>query len=200
MNVDSDIFTRVDHVGEILRKEDINDCLSPRKKNSHKGDYGNVVIVGGAKGMAGAVMMAAKAAFRMAAGKVTIITDERHCGHITGYIPEAIVYPFDDSFSGYLADADAVVFGPGMADDGWSKIVWENFNYPGTTILDAGGLRLLAKYPKNFLNLILTPHAGEAASLLNLSNSSLVQKNRFKSARDIAKNYQATVILKVLEV
>ena len=65
--------------------------LSQRKKNSHKGNFGNVLIIGGGPGMPGAVSLAAKAALRTGAGSVTIATWPEHAHNVLPLVPEAMI-------------------------------------------------------------------------------------------------------------
>lgn len=86
---------------------------------SHKGTYGKVLVIAGSKGMAGAALLSAKAAYRIGAGLVKVLTDEENRQVIQTALPEAIVSTYKDEIEDNLlqdacAWADAVVLGPGI--------------------------------------------------------------------------------------
>ncbi len=197
LDVPLSLYQNVAAVGQIISSVEIKKKLLPRVRDSHKGTFGNVLIIGGDEGMAGAVIMAASGALRAGAGKVTVATHPSHAMQITNDRPETIVMPVAkvDELQPLLASNDVVVFGPGMRDSSWSNMMWDGLDFTGTIILDAGGLRLLAKDQKKNNNWILTPHPGEAADLLNISNNAISQ-DRYHAARSIANEYGGCVVLK----
>ena len=87
-----------------------------RGTDTHKNRVGRVLVVGGGSGMAGAVLLAARAAFRTGAGLVRIAAEEGNRAAIQAALPEAMFVAFDDD--GGLANAveasDAIVVGPGL--------------------------------------------------------------------------------------
>lgn len=172
--------------------------LHARKKNSHKGDYGHVVIIGGGPGMPGAVSLAAKAALRVGAGSVSVATWPTHAASIIPLIPEAMVWEFAtvQELLPLLANASMCVIGPGLGESEWAKAMFlAAIGSQLPMVIDASALRLLAQCPQQDDNWILTPHPGEAASLLACATSD-VQANRYHAASAIQQQYGGVVVLK----
>ncbi len=144
--------------------------LPVRKADSHKGTYGKLLIVGGAPGMSGACIMAAKAALKMGVGLVKVVASEENRIIIQSSIPEAMFSPWEE-LNKELLWADGVVLGPGLGQSEESslvwKMVWEQTGLP--LVVDADAINLLAKQKNKSDNkrdtLILTPHLGEMARL-----------------------------------
>ncbi len=172
--------------------------LPPRRRDSNKGDFGHVLIVGGNYGAAGAARMAGEAAARVGAGLVSVATRPEHAAAITGQRPElmchAIYSPAD--FSPLLNRATVLVIGPGLGQDSWAQ---ELFTLALAArqfkIVDADGLNLLAKVPGKRNDWILTPHPGEAGRLLNCPTTD-IQSDRFTAASGLQQNYGGVIVLK----
>jgi hydroxyethylthiazole kinase-like uncharacterized protein yjeF len=174
--------------------------LQPRAQNSHKGSYGDVTIVGGADGMAGAVILAARAAAYAGAGRV-----------YAGFVAQPPAYdpPHPELMCRAAASLDfshsALAFGPGLGDsrDAYDLLA-RALRAPGPLVLDADALNLLAAEPGLQHKLrarqrpgsaLLTPHPLEAARLLGIDTAS-VQADRPQAARLLAQRFQAIVVLK----
>lgn len=172
--------------------------LSQRKKNSHKGNFGSVLIIGGGPGMPGAVSLAAKAALRTGAGSVTIATWPEHAHNVLPLVPEAMIWGIKTAkdLQPLLTKATVCVIGPGLGESDWAKTVFlAAINSQLPMIIDASALRLLAAHPQIDDNWVLTPHPGEASSLLSCSGAE-VQKDRYQSAAAIQHQYGGVVVLK----
>lgn len=172
--------------------------IPPRRKNSHKGLYGHVLIIGGGSGMPGAVGLAAAAALRVGAGRVTVATIAEHVSAILPLIPEAMIYPVDevDALLPLLKSATIGVIGPGLGESEWSNALFQKaIAAQIPLVIDASALRMLARNPQHDDNWILTPHPGEAASLLACSTEN-IQMDRYKAATLIQQQYGGTVVLK----
>jgi hydroxyethylthiazole kinase-like uncharacterized protein yjeF len=172
--------------------------LSARKKNSHKGDYGHVLVIGGGLGMPGAVSLTAKGALRAGAGAVTIATRPEHVNAIVPLIPEAMISGVSKAadLSPLLAQATFCVIGPGLGENDWAKDLFlAAITSQLPMVIDASALRLLAIQPQLDDNWVLTPHPGEAASLLDCSTEE-IQRNRYEAAAAIQQQYGGVVILK----
>ncbi len=170
----------------------------PRTHASHKGSYGDVAIVGGAEGMAGAVILSARMAAYAGAGRV-----------FAGFVGPALAY---DSLQPELMCRPAaaldmsrgvLVLGPGM---GTSRVAHDLLSKAlgslQPLVLDADALNLLAAEPSSQARLaarrapvLLTPHPLEAARLLACS-AEAIQADRLHAAATLAKKLQAVVILK----
>lgn len=166
----------------------------PRRSNSHKNHYGHVLIVGGAPGMSGAVALAARAALRSGAGLVTALVHP-DCG--ASLAPFAEVMTLDwSSLDDRLAQASVVLVGPGLgnsaAADDCLRLL-QQAEIPmviDASALRARFLRALGAQPR-----VITPHPGEAASLLDTS-ASAVQANRMASAAALVQEFGAVTVLK----
>lgn len=178
-----------------------------RKSNSHKKTYSHVVVIGGNVGMAGASLLTARAALRSGAGLVTLITHQQHAASLHSANPELMITGIDESDCvplEVLQGADCIVIGPGLGRDQWAELCWqslEQFLLQHETsqslpvVTDADGLYFLSEHPLKDCQLVLTPHPGEAAMLLEASNHE-VQQDRYSSASNLAQRYNATVVLK----
>lgn len=178
--------------------EDFVERLQPRHRNTHKGNYGHVVVIGGNYGYAGAVIMAGMAAMRVGAGLVTVATRPEYVAAVTAHCPELMCVGIENpaDLLSLLDRASVKVLGPGLGTSDWSYAIWETaVHYPVPTVIDADGLNLLAKFPHYSENWILTPHPGEAARLLQV-NTEQVQRDRFAAIHLLQKNFGGACVLK----
>lgn len=172
--------------------------LAPRPLNSHKGLFGHVVIVGGDSGMPGAVRLAGEAALRCGAGLVTVATHPEHAKLVSMRTPELMSFAVDDF--GALAElvkrATVVAIGPGLGRTDWSEQCFRAVSGSSMpAVIDADGLYWLSQTAFSSPQMLLTPHPGEAAMLLQRSGLE-VQADRISAAREIAARYKATCVLK----
>ncbi len=188
-------------------------CFSPRPADSHKGTYGRVVAVCGSYGMAGAAMLCIRAALRSGAGLVTAAVPRSVYPLLAPAIPEAVFLPLPEDEQGRLSiealrplletmeGATAVVVGPGLGrSEGLTQLVTAVCRRsPCPVILDADGIN--AVKPHMLLEeavsapLILTPHPGEMARLLETPLSE-IQEHREEVARRFSQEYGVTLVLK----
>lgn len=173
--------------------------LPPRKRNSHKGSYGNVAIIGGNSGMVGAALLAGRAALLAGSGRVFCHLQANNAPLLDMAYPELMLRHADAA----LADnINSIIVGPGMGRSTKAKnILAEALQHPAPLVLDADALHLLAADAvlnsalRQRGNAVLTPHPGEAAALLH-SDTATLQADRITSAQTIARQYNAVVILK----
>lgn len=173
-------------------------ALKPRARDVHKGLHGHVVVVGGAPGMSGAVRIAGEAALRSGAGLVSVVTHPVHAGSLNTGRPELMVRAVQtaDDASPILKRADVIAIGPGLGTDSWAASLMEAaLDSDRPLVIDADGLNHLAGAGSLSANAILTPHPGEAARMLGVSNGE-IQGNRLAALSMLAEKYAATVILK----
>lgn len=174
--------------------------LSPRPINSHKGTYGRLLCIGGNAGMSGAIRLSAEAALRMGTGLVKVYAHRESKIQICAGRPELMV--ISDGLDEALKWATCIVVGPGLGQDEWSKSIFDQvMDYvqrsPKPIVIDADALNLNA-VNTSFVALpdcVMTPHAGEAARLLNVAVDE-VESNRFNYARQCAQRYDAVCVLK----
>lgn len=174
------------------------DRLPPRRLNSHKGESGRVLCIGGNEGTGGAAMLAAEAALRSGAGLVAVATRARHVGPLLARCPEAMARAVEDgdALRPLLAQADAVAVGPGLGQDDWARGLWQLALAAGKPlVIDADGLNLLAAAPRPVPGAVLTPHPGEAGRLSGIP-AAQVQRDRVAAAESLASRFDAVVVLK----
>lgn len=181
---------------------------------AHKGTYGHLLVVGGARGMLGAVAMAEEAAYRMGTGLVTLAVpeSERLALHVKS--TQALVWgwPGDGVFGAgseavFQERADrfsALVIGPGLGrfegEEPWMAQLLKQADLP--LVLDADACNILADHPTLFSLVshrkqatVLTPHPGEMARLIGRSVAE-VEAGRPQMARALAAQLQAVIVLK----
>ena len=173
--------------------------LGSRRRTAHKGDFGHVLVVGGAPGFAGAARMAGEGALRGGAGLVTLATHPGHAPFLNLTRPELMCQgaasPSD--LEPLLARATVVALGPGLGQDAWGKALFrkvlETTGLP--MVVDADGLNLLAAAPCRRERWTLTPHPAEAARLLGCATQA-VEADRFTSARRLQERFGGVAVLK----
>jgi NAD(P)H-hydrate epimerase len=174
--------------------------LPRRQQDSHKGQNGHVVIIGGNDGMPGAVALAARAALRAGAGLVSVVTRQDHISAIIAVCPECMVH---GSVNGELdsklvENADYLAIGCGLGKDAWAqRLLYTALNSLVPMVVDADALNLVANMTRVVLTeeSIITPHPGEASRLLQLPTAK-IQQDRFAAARLLEQKYNAQVVLK----
>lgn len=175
--------------------------LRPRRANTHKGSFGEVLIIGGADGMQGAALLSARAALNCGAGRVHIgfLSDETAFDPMH---PELMCRHVEaQSYSGRV-----VAIGPGLGQsDQALQTLTQALQQSQTLVLDADALNLIAANPallklvqarkSHGQSTLATPHPLEAARLLGIS-ANKIQQNRLEHAKTLAHHLQAIVILK----
>jgi hydroxyethylthiazole kinase-like uncharacterized protein yjeF len=172
--------------------------LRARRHNSHKGSYGNVAVIGGAPGMSGAPLLAARAALNSGAGRVYALFTEDALPCDPGQ-PELMCRLAGD-FDMSLA---TLVIGPGLgASRHAAELLARAVGCGSALLADADALNLLAAdaalqstLAKRPAAVVLTPHPLEAARLLGVGIAE-VQADRVAAARTLAARLHACVILK----
>ena len=175
----------------ILNQQALKQALPAKKQNSHKHQFGHVLAIGGTAGMLGALVLAAQGAFAAGAGLVTMASCKGHAEALAIHFPRAMSRAIEslDDCDLLFKEATVVVIGPGMDHSPWSKMVFEAAiacDLP--MVIDAGALGLLAKRQahKAIAQSVITPHPGEAASLLGTSSKE-VQQDRLAALKGLSK-------------
>lgn len=182
---------------------DIAPLIKPRAKHSHKGAYGRALLVAGSKGMAGASVLAARAALRSGVGLLTLHVPACNNTIVQVAVPEAMT-SIDSSeccFSDTLdiSKYNAVAVGPGLGQSAESEAALLQLIAACRVpmVLDADALNILSRNPKYMQCLpqgsIITPHVGEFSRLFGAADSSFV---RLQAARAYASTFGVTVVLK----
>lgn len=172
--------------------------LPRRRRTTHKGQQGHVLLIGGGPGMAGAARLAGEAALRAGSGLVTVATFPDNAAAITAGRPELICLGVSraEDLHALIERADVVAIGPGLGQGAWSHAMEEGVRRCAKPmVLDADALNLLAQTPRKNERWILTPHPGEAGRLIG-SDANAVQSDRLNAAREIVDRYGGVVVLK----
>ncbi|MEO7495728.1 MAG: NAD(P)H-hydrate dehydratase [Massilia sp.] len=172
--------------------------LAPRRQNSHKGSYGDVAVIGGAPGMGGAAILAARAALYTGAGRV-FVAAVGAAPALDSSQPEIMMR----EAASFDAGARTLVLGPGMGDSAEAiRLLAEALDGAAPLVLDADALNLVAasidlqqRVARRAGATLMTPHPLEAARLLGTSSAE-VQCDRLTAARTLAARHRAVVVLK----
>jgi len=183
--------------GALITPELFCACLKPRARNSHKGSFGSVAILGGAPGMAGAALLAGRAALKLGAGRVYLGMLESL--PVDPVQPELMLRAPEEA----LKLASVLAIGPGLGQSLQAgELLTQALDSVVPRVIDADGLNLLAQAPHlqrkcavSPAPTFITPHPAEAARLLG-STPQAVQADRPAAALQLAKRYNAHVALK----
>jgi len=197
---------------ELITREGVRGFVQPRTPDSHKGDYGRVVVVAGSVGKSGAAHLAAMGALRSGAGLVTVATPRSALPMVAALAPEYMTVALPEDEDGGVSEAaldrvldlpaDVLAVGPGLGTAPGTRAflhgLVERAGIP--VVLDADGLNAFAEAPdrlrgRDGFDLIVTPHPGEMARLTGLTVDA-VQARRIEVAREFASRHQGHVILK----
>ncbi len=207
----------------LVTKKLIQNWLPPRKKDSHKGDFGHVLIIAGSRNLSGAATLCGWGALRGGAGLVTIAVPKSIQPSLLKWLrPEAMTLPLPETKEGSFSTKSvpllidfikkrkitSLALGPGLSRHSYGfvqnllmKIESLSSQIQGI-VLDADGF--LALTPKGShpsllqkisLPLIVTPHAGEMAKFMG-TTPALIQKDRIAHAKKFAKLYRVVAVLK----
>jgi len=198
LDLDSSTLPAAD--GQLISHCDFQSWLRPRRQNVHKGIVGSAGIGGGATSMTGAAILAARAALKLGTGRVYLGLLDPHCPRLDPLQAELMIrHP-----AGLLdAKLTALACGPGLGGSLEAAQFLERcLSCELPLVLDADALSLLAQ-EANLQNIlaarqhatVLTPHPGEAASLLDCPIAD-IQNDRIASACAIARQFHSLVALK----
>jgi NAD(P)H-hydrate epimerase len=175
--------------------------------DAHKGSRRRVAVAGGSQGMAGAAILAARAAFRSGVGLVRLLVPEASLNIVQAAVPQALAAPWPTSA---LQEREllrewphALVLGPGLgrSTEARQLLAQVATNFCGPLVVDADAITLLSAEPGSLAELgsampvVLTPHAGEMSRLAGASVAEVLL-NRFEIAGEVARSTGAIVLLK----
>jgi ADP-dependent NAD(P)H-hydrate dehydratase / NAD(P)H-hydrate epimerase len=197
---------------ELLTRERMREIVPARAADSHKGDFGRVLVVAGSAGRTGAAHLSAIGALRSGAGLVTVATPRSCLPIVASMGAEYMTEPVEETASGTIdfagvdrvleLKADVIAAGPGLgqapATAAFVHALLERSGVP--LVLDADALNAFAGDPDRLMGreevaVLITPHPGEMARLLNISTEA-VQRDRVRHAREFAAAHRVHVVLK----
>lgn len=184
-----------------------------RQPDSHKGDFGHVLVVAGSAGYTGAAYLASQAAARSGSGLVTLAVPGSIHAILAAKLTEVMVWPFADTRNGFLSmrargellrsagKCNSFAIGPGLSQNKETarlvRYLVEKID--GPVVLDADGINAFIGHADGLKKhkgaLVLTPHPGELSKLTGLSAGD-IQKNRKDIALKVAGEYNIVLVLK----
>jgi hydroxyethylthiazole kinase-like uncharacterized protein yjeF len=174
----AELLETSEHNLNLITPDAFPGAVHRRGEDTHKGDYGKVLIVGGSRGKTGAAVMAGQAALRSGAGLVTVATPSSCLPIVAGSI------------------------GPGLGThpetQAFARATLRESTVP--VVLDADGLNAFVEHVDELRGnpqrpVVVTPHPGEMARLIG-RDTEFVNENRIEVARDFARRQQVFVVLK----
>jgi len=185
-------------IATLTNHADLQRALPTRNRSGHKGTHGHVLLVGGDHGMAGAILLAARAALRSGAGLVTVATRAAHAVALTAAQPDVMFRSVESiaELQPLLEQADVIAVGPGLGLGDWSRRLFDAvLASERPKVVDADALNLLATSPQRRDDWVLTPHPGEAGRLLGIDTRA-VQGDRVAAITALQARYGGAVVLK----
>ncbi len=195
----------------LLTRSGTRELVAPRAPDSHKGDYGHVLVVAGSPGKTGAAHLTAAGALRSGAGLVSVATPKSCQSIVASMGPEYMTEAIDETSDGLdpasvdrILDLarDVVALGPGLGRAAGTREFIQTFVERATMplVIDADGLNAFADEPdllrgREGRDVIITPHPGEMARLVGMSSDE-VQASRVEVARNFAVAQRVYVVLK----
>jgi hydroxyethylthiazole kinase-like uncharacterized protein yjeF len=196
---------------DLLTRATMREAITPRAADSHKGDYGRVLLVAGSRGKTGAAHLSAVGALRSGAGLVTVATPAGCQAVIASMAPEYMTEGIEEAANGLSAREvdrildmarDVVALGPGLGQGSDTKAFIRAFVDRATMplVIDADGLNAFGGEPERLAgregrDVIITPHPGEMGRLVGMSIDE-VQASRLEIARNFAVAHHVYVVLK----
>ncbi len=151
LEVPAAVYEQVGPEARLLTAPPLGHLARPRRRASHKGEHGHVLIIGGAPGMPGAGRLAGEAALRTGAGRVSIATHPSHAAILVASRPELMSHAVATAadLEPLLEKADVVALGPGLGQSAWAHEMFERVAAVTMPMVwDADALNLLAATPK----------------------------------------------------
>lgn len=206
-------MNKFSNVAFTIGNDDVDDMLPKRLNDSNKGTYKKVLVIAGSRNMAGAAIMAGKAAMRVGAGLVKICTCESNRVIVQTALMEALLCTYEDDWvedskkiektmemlRKELDLADTVLIGPGIGTGKGShdivKFVLENAK--SKVVVDADGLNIISMSNDISFgnNTVITPHLKEMSRLIDIPVAQ-IKHNIVEVAREYAHKNNITIILK----
>lgn len=187
--------------------------LRKRKKDTHKGDYGRVFVLGGSRGLTGAACLCANACLRSGAGLVTLGIPFSLNTAMARKLTEVMTCPLAETQKGTLSlkakkeildrinKSDIAVLGPGLSTNIETKKLIRRLiaGIKKTMVLDADALNAVSEdidiLKKIETRYVITPHPGEMSRLIK-RKTDYIKKNRLSVAKQFSNHYNAVVVLK----
>lgn len=171
------------------------------QENTHKGNYGHSLTIGGGQGMFGAAALAAISALKVGTGKSSLFTHDDYANQY--HLPQTPLYEVmrcRDLMD--LSAYSAVILGTGLGRDAWGQSMFQQALQATTSplLIDADGLyhlaaNLTANVAANSTPAVITPHEAEAAKLLH-TNIEAIRRDKLAAVKQLATRYHCIAVLK----
>ncbi len=198
----------------IIEQNDVQSTLPVRQFNAHKHSVGKIFVLAGSVGLTGAAAMVSESAMKAGAGAVVLGTPKSVYPILAKKLTEVMTEPLDSTDEGSLSESslptiekllqwtDVFVLGPGLSRNKDTQGLIQHLVSTSTKpmLIDADGLNAIAENPaclkkRKAKEVILTPHTGELSRIIKLSSEE-IEKNRVEIARQVAKDFKVTLVLK----
>ena len=196
---------------ELLTRPAMRELITPRSPDTHKGDFGRVLVVAGSPGKTGAAHLAATGCLRSGAGLVTVATAAPAQSILAAMAPEYMTEAIPSDAEGLDPDEvervidlarDVLAIGPGLGQGRGTREFVRRIVDRATMplVIDADGLNAFTGAPDRLAgregrDVIITPHPGEMGRLVGMSTDE-VQASRLDVARNFAASHHVYVVLK----
>lgn len=196
----------------VLTAEEFKRKVPPRPLRTHKGSYGKIQLIAGSRGMPGAAILSAQAAYRTGAGLVHLCVPQSILSILGNQVKEGISTPLDEKegmiskkawpkIQKVMKESDVVAIGPGLGQgEEVTEIAWkviEEAEVP--LVIDADGLNALSKnlslLQQSQVPIILTPHIGEMSRLIQRPISYIIS-NPVEVVREFSARWNVITVLK----
>ncbi|MGH7927097.1 MAG: NAD(P)H-hydrate dehydratase, partial [Candidatus Binatia bacterium] len=213
IGIDPAASAKVAPATEVLTREEVTWLVPRRRADTHKGNYGHLLVLAGSRGKTGAAVLACRAAMRAGAGLVTLAAPRSLNSIFASLLIEAMTEPLRENgceeiaelmpqeWSHLLERKNAMVFGPGIGvtDATRNTLRWLLRNLDAPWVIDADGLNNLALDIERLKSAktppVLTPHPGEMARLVSQTTTA-VNQDRVGIAREFAAKHRCYLVLK----
>jgi hydroxyethylthiazole kinase-like uncharacterized protein yjeF len=197
----------------LVEESAVRPFFAKRKRDTHKGSYGHLLIIAGSLGKTGAAALAGRAALRSGAGLVTVATGRTALHVVARSMAELMTEPLEETMERTIAEdalprvlallkgKTGLLLGPGLSTHPSTSAfvlgLLPKIRVPA--VIDADGLNIIAAKPEALGRIrcpaILTPHPGEFARLVGRSNDDVL-RHRLEMTPEFAVRHGVTVVLK----
>lgn len=188
----------------------LHEVILKREADSHKGDFGRILLFAGSAGMAGAAVLCARGALKGGAGLVSFLVpsfEDTICPILQSTVPEATCIAYTPGMD--LSRFDVVCAGPGIGKGAQSRRILSHIieTYTGVLVLDADALNIISESEQlsalvgdSCADVIITPHPGEAKRLLGIKEGELFSVAHTHARTDVAggltQKFNSVTVLK----
>ena len=202
LDISEQLFDQFKPTSRLLDLFDLLELIPQWVGDEYKNQRGHCMVVGGDHGYGGAATIAAEASLRSGSGLTSVATQPEHVSSVLSRCPEIMACGVvsGQQLEPWLEKPSVLVVGPGLGRSAWSEqLLQKAVAAKLPMVLDADALNILSEgrvIPSlQDHQWVLTPHAGEAARLLDVSVAE-IQADRFSAVRKIQEKYNAVVLLK----